>query len=64
MRFGNTLQEENSMTIEELKQWAVANGKVDLVAELVLAGHDLESSLRLVYDMKTLSKEEFRKKYI
>lgn len=52
------------MTIEELKQWALVHGTVDLVAELVLAGHDLESALRLVYDMKTLSKEEFRKKYI
>lgn len=51
------------MTREELKAWARKTGSVELVAELVQGGWDLDAALEWVYDMKNLTKEEFKAKY-
>lgn len=51
------------MTREELKEWARKTGNVELVAELVHGGWNLDGALEWVYDMKNLTKEEFRVKY-
>lgn len=52
------------MTREELKAWARENNVVGLVAELV-KGADIyiDDALRYVWDMKNLTKEQFKAKY-
>ena len=51
------------MTREEYKEWARENNVVHLVAELVDAGTDIDGALEYVWDMKNLTKEEFKEKY-
>lgn len=49
---------------QELKEWARENKVSHLVAELVKAGHSTDDALQLVWDMKNLTKDEFKAKYI
>ena len=51
------------MTREEFKTWARENNAVGLVAELVSANIDIDDALQYVWDMKNLTKEEFKAKY-
>lgn len=46
------------------KEYIKANGWSKLVKELVDgAGYTVEEAVEEVYDMKTMTKEDFRKKY-
>ena len=51
------------MTREEYKAWARENNVVKLVAELVAIGTDIDGALEYVWDMKNLTKDEFKAKY-
>lgn len=51
------------MTREEYKAWARETGSVNLVAELVDVGCDIDFALEYVYDMKNLTKDDFVNKY-
>lgn len=52
------------MTREELKAWAKENKVSHLVAELVSGiDMDLDDALQYVWDMKNLTKEQFKAKY-
>lgn len=53
------------MKINEMKEFIKKNGKAHLVKELVTGmGMDVESAVEYVYDMITLTREEFANKYI
>lgn len=41
------------MSLEEIKQWAVETGNVQVVAELILEGYSLEDALRRAYKNKS-----------
>ena len=56
-------EEYKEMTREEYKAWARENNVVGLVAELVAADIYIDDALRYVWDMKNLTKDEFKAKY-
>ena len=58
-------KEETKMKINEMKEFIKENGKAHLVKELVTGmDMDVESAVEYVYDMITLTREEFASKYL
>lgn len=51
-----------NITIEEKKKFLKENNLTHLVRELACNG-DVEDAIEWVYDSKTLTKDEFKKKY-